>query len=121
MSALANAVGTGVADDKAIYAYTPAIIKYYLKEEPILPVVKTYLTCLDDERKYVLEHLDELVVKPTNASGGYGMLVGPHSTAAQREEMRQRIIANPRSFVAQPTLALSRHPTFVEDGARRPF
>ncbi|MBV9867880.1 MAG: circularly permuted type 2 ATP-grasp protein [Abitibacteriaceae bacterium] len=114
--ALANAVGTGVADDKAIYAYTPAIIKYYLGEEPILPVVKTYLTHIESEQKFVLEHLEELVVKPTNASGGYGMLVGPHSTAAQREEMKQRILANPRSFIAQPTLALSRHPTFVEDG-----
>jgi uncharacterized circularly permuted ATP-grasp superfamily protein len=113
--ALANAVGTGVADDKAIYAWTPAIIKYYLGEEPILPIVPTYCTANDDERAYVLEHLKELVVKPTNASGGYGMLVGPASTATQRKEMKARILANPRSFIAQPTLALSRHPTFIED------
>jgi len=115
--ALANAVGTGVADDKAIYAWTPAIIKYYLGEEPLLPIVPTYITAHESDRNYVLEHLAELVVKPTNASGGYGMLVGPHSTAAEREEMRARILANPRSFIAQPTLALSRHPTFIADGA----
>lgn len=113
---LANAVGTGVADDKAVYAYTPQMIKYYLDEDPILPIVPTYMTADDKERAYVLEHLHELVVKPTNASGGYGMLVGPYSTAAQREEMRDRISSNPRGFIAQPTLKLSRHPTFIEDG-----
>jgi len=113
--ALANAVGTGVADDKAVYAWTPQIIKYYLGEEAILPIVQTYSTARDDDRKYVLEHLHELVVKPTNASGGYGMLIGPHSTQAQREETRARIEADPRGYIAQPTLALSRHPTFIED------
>ena len=113
---LANAVGTGVADDKAVYAYTPQIIKYYLDEDPILPTVPTYLTVNEDDRTYVLEHLRELVVKPTNASGGYGMLVGPASTAAQRQELREKILSNPRGFIAQPTLKLSRHPTFVDDG-----
>lgn len=119
--ALANAVGTGVADDKAIYAWTPQIIKYYLGEEAILPIVPTYCTFRDDDRDYVLRHLQELVVKPTNASGGYGMLIGPHSTAAQREAMRERIIANPRGYIAQPTLALSRHPTFIDDGGTPRF
>ncbi len=114
---LANGIGTGVADDKAVYAYTPDIIKYYLDEEPILPIVQTFSTAKEDERKYVLEHLHELVVKPTNASGGYGLLVGPHSTAVQRAELREKIIAHPREWIAQPTLALSRHPTYIdEDG-----
>jgi uncharacterized circularly permuted ATP-grasp superfamily protein len=113
--ALANAIGTGVADDKAVYAWTPQIIKYYLGEEALLPIVPTYCTAREDERQYVLERLGELVVKPTNASGGYGMLVGPHSTKAEREAMRERIIAAPRDFIAQPTLALSRHPTFIDD------
>jgi uncharacterized circularly permuted ATP-grasp superfamily protein len=112
--ALANAIGTGIADDKAIYAYVPAIIRYYLAEEPILPNVDTYL--LDDEpqRHYVLEHLEELVVKAVGESGGYGMLIGPHSTVAERQEFRQRILANPRNYIAQPTLALSRAPCFIE-------
>ena len=112
---LANAIGTGVADDKAIYAYVPRIIKYYLNEDPIIPNVKTYLASEDDERKYILENLDKLVVKAVNESGGYGMMIGPHASAAEREEFRQRIIANPRTYIAQPTLALSRHPCWVED------
>lgn len=111
---LANAIGTGVADDKAVYAWTPQIIKYYLDEEPILPIVQTFSTAREDDRKYVLEHLNELVVKPTNASGGYGMLIGPRSTKAEIEATRARIEANPRGFIAQPTLALSRHPTYIE-------
>jgi uncharacterized circularly permuted ATP-grasp superfamily protein len=112
--ALANAIGTGIADDKALYAYVPAIIRYYLGEESILPNVKTYL--LDDElqRKYVLEHLDELVVKAVGESGGYGMLIGPHSTVEDREEFRRRIITDPRNYIAQPTLALSRAPCFID-------
>jgi len=113
---LANAIGTGVADDKAVYAWTPQIIKYYLDEEPILPIVQTFSTAREDERKYVLEHLSELVVKPTNASGGYGMLIGPYSSKEEIEDMRGRILANPRGFIAQPTLALSRHPTYIEGG-----
>ncbi|MBV9257807.1 MAG: circularly permuted type 2 ATP-grasp protein, partial [Ktedonobacteraceae bacterium] len=111
---LANAIGTGVADDKAVYAYVPAIIRYYLQEDPILPNVETHL--LSDEREchYVLEHLDSLVVKAVGESGGYGMLIGPYSTATQREEFRQRILADPRNYIAQPTLALSQAPCFTD-------
>lgn len=111
---LANALGTGVADDKALYAFTPQIIKYYLGEEAILPIVPTRWTAREDDRKYVLEHLGEMFVKPTNASGGYGMLAGPFSTAEEREEMKQKILADPRGFIAQPTIALSRHPCYFE-------
>jgi uncharacterized circularly permuted ATP-grasp superfamily protein len=112
--ALANAIGTGVADDKAVYAYVPDMIRFYLGEEPVLPNVPTYLGVRDDDRRYILEHLDELVVKAVNESGGYGMLVGPHASAAERAVFRERIERNPRNYVAQPTLALSRHPTFVD-------
>lgn len=111
---LANAIGTGIADDKALYAYVPAIIRYYLGEEPILPNVETYLLTDDSQRRYVLGRLDKLVVKAVGESGGYGMLIGPYSTAAQREAFRQRIIADPRNYIAQPTLAISRAPSFVE-------
>ena len=111
---LANAVGTGVADDKAVYAYVPEMIRFYLSEEPILQNVPTYLGCHDEDRAYMLEHLDELVVKCANESGGYGMLIGPHASAAERQEFAQRIRAQPRNYIAQPTLALSRHPTFVD-------
>lgn len=114
--ALANAIGTGVADDKALYAYVPAIIRYYLDEEPILNNVETYALSDDSQRQYVLEHLDQLVVKDVGMSGGYGMLIGPFSTAEQRETFRQRILAEPRSYIAQPTLALSRAPCFLEGG-----
>jgi uncharacterized circularly permuted ATP-grasp superfamily protein len=112
--ALANAIGTGIADDKAIYAYVPAIIRYYLAEEPILSNVDTHLLSDEQQQKYVLDHLAELVVKAVGESGGYGMLIGPHSTAAEREEFRQRILAYPRNYIAQPTLALSRAPCFIE-------
>ena len=112
--ALANALGTGVADDKAIYAYVPAIIRYYLGEEPILENVETYLCENKQQLSYVLDHLDELVVKAVGESGGYGMLVGPHSTAQQREEFRAQILAKPRNYIAQPTLGLSRAPCFIE-------
>jgi uncharacterized circularly permuted ATP-grasp superfamily protein len=112
---LANAIGTGVADDKALYAYIPAIIRFYLSEEPILPNVETYLLSNPQDRQYVLEHLDSLVVKAVGESGGYGMLVGPHSTAADREAFRARILADPRNFIAQPTLALSRSACFIDD------
>lgn len=111
---LANAVGTGVADDKAMYAYVPAIIKYYLDEDPVLPNVETYLLSDDKQRAYVLENLDKLVVKAVGESGGYGMLIGPHSTAAQREEFRRLIQADPRNYIAQPTLALSRAACFID-------
>lgn len=112
--ALANAIGTGIADDKALYAYVPKIIRYYLGEEPILPNVETYLLSDDSERKYVLEHLDELVVKAVGESGGYGMLIGPHSTLKQQEHFRQLILADPRNYIAQPTLQLSRAPCFID-------
>jgi uncharacterized circularly permuted ATP-grasp superfamily protein len=105
--ALANAPGTGIADDKVVYAYVPKIIKYYLGEDSILPNVPTYVCSDDAERGYVLENLDKLVVKAANESGGYGMLVGPHSTAAQREKFKELISADPRNYIAQPTLARS--------------
>ena len=111
---LANAIGTGVADDKAIYAYVPQIISYYLGEDPILPNVPTYLPTERADLTYILEHLEELVVKSVNESGGYGMLIGPHATLAERDEFRARIQADPRGFIAQPTLALSRHPCWVD-------
>jgi uncharacterized circularly permuted ATP-grasp superfamily protein len=116
--ALANAVGTGVADDKAIYAYVPDMIRFYLDEEPILRNVPTYLASREADLAYILDHLDALVVKAVNESGGYGMLVGPHASAAERAEFRDRLRQNPRNYVAQPTLALSRHPTWVEGEMR---
>jgi len=111
--ALANAIGTGVADDKAFYYYLPRLIRYYLGEEPILNNVETYILTDEKQQKHVLANLDKLVVKAVGESGGYGMLIGPHSTAEQREEFRQRIIANPRNYIAQPTIALSSAPCFV--------
>ena len=113
--ALANAPGTGIADDKVIYAYVPKIIRYYLGEDSIIPNVPTYVCWDDQERTHVLEHLDKLVVKAANESGGYGMLVGPHSTSAQREQFATLIQNNPRNYIAQPTLALSRVPVLVDD------
>ena len=112
---LGNAIGTGVADDKAVYAYVPAMIKFYLDEDPILRNVETYL--LDDpvQRDHVLQHLDQLVVKSVGESGGYGMLIGPHSTAEQRSQFRECILANPRNYIAQPTLDLSCAPCFIDE------
>jgi Uncharacterized conserved protein len=110
---LANAIGTGIADDKAIYAYVPLFIRYYLDQTPILDNVETYLLLDESQRRYVLENLDKLVVKAVGESGGYGMLIGPHSTAEQREQFRQQILADPRNYIAQPTLAISRAPCFV--------
>jgi uncharacterized circularly permuted ATP-grasp superfamily protein len=112
---LANAFGTGVADDKALYAYLPAIIKYYLDQDPVLNNLETYLLTDAAQRDYVLQNLDKLVVKAVGESGGYGMLIGPHSTAAEREQFRGRIIADPRNYIAQPTITFSRAPCFVED------
>jgi uncharacterized circularly permuted ATP-grasp superfamily protein len=109
--ALANAPGGGVADDKVVYAYVPKIVKYYLGEEIILPNVPTYICAEKDDLSYVLEHLEELVVKAANESGGYGMLVGPHSTREQRAEFAALVQAQPRNYIAQPTLSLSRVPT----------
>lgn len=111
--AIANAPGTGVADDKVIYAYVPEMIRYYLGENPILPNVPTYLCWEKQQQDYVLANLDKLVVKAANASGGYGMLVGPHASDAQRQEFAKLIQANPRNYIAQPTLCLSRVPTLV--------
>ncbi len=113
--AIANAPGTGIADDKAIYTYVPQIIKFYLDQDPIIENVPTYL-CRDEEQlKYVLEHLPELVVKTTDGAGGYGMLVGPHATKAECEEFAERIKDNPDGYIAQPTLCLSRVPTIIGD------
>ena len=114
--AIANGLGNGVADDKAVYALVPKIIRYYLDEEPILPNVQTYLCAFDDDRRYVLQHLEELVVKTVDESGGYGMLIGPDSTKEEREQFARRIAARPRSFIAQPVVALSVQP--ILDGGR---
>lgn len=113
--AMANAPGTGVADDKVVYAYVPKIIKYYTGEDAILPNVPTYICDDDKDRGYVLSHLEELVVKAANESGGYGMLVGPHSTANERETFAELIAQNPRNYIAQPTISLSRVPTIVNN------
>lgn len=113
--ALANAPGTGIADDKAVYAYVPDIIRYYLDEDPILPNVPTYLCRRESELDHVLKNMHELVVKPVSESGGYGILVGPHSTRQQRDEYADKIRANPKNYVAQPTLSLSRAPIIVGD------
>jgi len=115
--ALGNAIGTGVADDKAVYVYVPAIIKYYLGEDPILENVETYLMTDDAQRAHVLDHLDQMVVKAVGESGGYGMLIGPHSSAEEREEFRRRILADPRNYIAQPVVNLSLAPCFVDGQA----
>ena len=124
---LANAPGSGVADDKVVYAFVPAMIKYYLDEDPIVPNVPTYL-CMDPkQRQHVLANLDKLVVKPANESGGYGMLVGPHASAKERVKFAELIQKNPRNYIGQPTLSLSTTPTLCGDGAEprhvdlRPF
>jgi uncharacterized circularly permuted ATP-grasp superfamily protein len=111
---LANALGTGVADDKAVYAYVPAIIKYYLQQDPIIDNVETHVMTDPALRQHVLDRLEQYVVKAVGESGGYGMLIGPHSTAEQREEMRRSVLADPRNYIAQPTLALSTAPCFIE-------
>jgi uncharacterized circularly permuted ATP-grasp superfamily protein len=113
--ALVNAVGTGVADDKAIYPFVPDMIKFYLSEEPILANVPTYICARPTDRQYVLEHLHELVVKSTNESGGYGMLMGHQSNEQERAEFADKIKADPRNFIAQPVVELSQHPTLFDD------
>ena len=113
--ALANAPGNGVADDKVIYAYVPDMIRYYEDADPILPNVPTYLCWRDSDRNYVLENLEKLVVKSANESGGYGMLIGPHSTATERALFRDKILADPRNYIAQPTLMLSRAACLMGD------
>jgi uncharacterized circularly permuted ATP-grasp superfamily protein len=110
--ALANAVGTGVADDKAVYAFVPDIIRYYLAQEPILRNVPTYLAAREDDLRYILDHLPELVVKAANESGGYGMLMGPRASKAELADFRDRILADPRNYIAQPVVSLSRCPTW---------
>jgi uncharacterized circularly permuted ATP-grasp superfamily protein len=113
---LANAIGTGVADDKSIYPYVPDMIRFYLGEEPLLNNVPTYQLRLEDDLAYVLGHLHELVVKEVHGSGGYGMLIGPRSTERERQAYRQRILDDPGKFIAQPTLSLSTCPIFVDEG-----
>ena len=103
-----------MADDKVVYSYVPQMIRYYEGEDPILPNVPTFLCWQEKDRKHVLKNLAKLVVKAANESGGYGMLVGPHASAQQRQEFAAKIEANPRNYIAQPTLSLSRVPTLVE-------
>ncbi len=112
---LANSIGTGVADDKAVYCFVPKMIKYYLDQDPIIPNVPTFLASEESDRKYMLENLDKLVVKAANESGGYGMLMGPRASKAEREEFRKRIEADPRNYIGQPMISLSTHPTHVGD------
>jgi uncharacterized circularly permuted ATP-grasp superfamily protein len=115
--ALANAPGTGVADDKVIYAYVPRMIKYYLGEDPIIDNVKTYICSEPDDLKFVLENIGDLVVKEANEAGGYGMLIGPKSTQEEQENFKKYIVANPRNYIAQPTISLSRVPCLIDDHA----
>ncbi len=115
--AIANVPGTGVADDKSVYAYVPDIIRYYLAEEPILSNVETYLCRNPDDLEYTLDHLDQLVVKMVGESGGYGMLVGPHATAKERDEYARHLRKDPANYIAQPTLNLSRMPCLTPEGA----
>lgn len=112
---LANTIGTGVADDKVMYYFIPRIIKFYLDQEPILPNVPTYLASEEKDLKYILENMPDLVVKAANESGGYGMLIGPASSSAEIETFRQKVQAEPRNYIAQPTISLSRHPTLCDD------
>jgi len=116
---LANSLGTGIADDKVMYYFVPAMIKYYLDQDPILPNVPTYLANEAADKKYILENLAQLVVKAANESGGYGMLIGPKATQAELDDFRQKVEAEPRGYIAQPTISLSRHPTHVAEGALR--
>ena len=124
---IANPVGNGVADDKAVYAFVPGLVRYYLGEEPIVPNVETYLLWDDDQRAAVLERLDQLVVKPVAASGGYGIVIGPQASDEELHDLRQEIEADPRGFIAQEVVSLSTSPTFVEEGVEgrhvdlRPF
>jgi uncharacterized circularly permuted ATP-grasp superfamily protein len=112
--ALANSIGTGIADDKGVYPFVPDMIRYYLKQDPVLPNVETYRPLLPAHRSHILANLERLVVKTVNESGGYGMLIGPASTAAQRAEFAALVQARPRDFIAQPVIPLSTHPTFVD-------
>ena len=111
--AIANAPGTGIADDKAVYAYVQEIIRYYLNEEPIIPNVPTYICREKKDLDYVLSHMEELVIKPTGGSGGYGMLIGPYSTAQERRNFADQVKKDPRNFIAQPTISLSKVPSII--------
>jgi uncharacterized circularly permuted ATP-grasp superfamily protein len=113
---LANSIGTGIADDKVMYHFVPKMIKYYLDQEPIIPNVATYLANEEADKKYIFENLEKLVVKAANESGGYGMLIGPKATKDEIAEFRKKVEAEPRNYIAQPTISLSRHPTHVTDG-----
>ncbi len=113
---VANGIGTGIADDKAIFAYTPAIVRYYLNEEPLLPIVETHILSDPDVRRTVLRDLDRYVVKPTNASGGYGVVIGPKATYRELIETREGIEREPNGFIAQPVVQLSVHPTLLGEG-----
>lgn len=115
--ALANAPGTGVADDKVVYAYVPRIIEYYLGEKPLIQNVRTYICGEDDDRQYVLDNIADLVVKEANEAGGYGMLIGPKATKKEHDSFRKKIAANPRNYIAQPTISLSRVPCLIDDHA----
>jgi uncharacterized circularly permuted ATP-grasp superfamily protein len=114
--AICNAIGTGVADDKSIYPYVPDMIRFYLDEEPLISNVPTYMCRKPDDLKYVLENMADLVVKEVHGAGGYGMLVGPASTKAEVAEFKEKVKANPEGYIAQPTLALSTCPTYVDAG-----
>ncbi|NBV22406.1 MAG: circularly permuted type 2 ATP-grasp protein [Proteobacteria bacterium] len=111
---LANSIGTGIADDKVIYYFVPRMIKYYLDQEPIIPNVPTYLANEEADKKYILENLSKLVVKAANESGGYGMLMGPKASKDEIETFRKQVEADPRNYIAQPMISLSRHPTHVD-------
>jgi uncharacterized circularly permuted ATP-grasp superfamily protein len=124
---LANSIGTGIADDKAVYYFVPRMIRYYLSEDPILPNVPTYLATVKEDLSYILNHIPELVIKAVNESGGYGMLIGPQATKAECERFREKVKKNPRNYVAQPVVPLSRAPAFCDDSMQgrhldlRPF
>jgi uncharacterized circularly permuted ATP-grasp superfamily protein len=111
---LANSVGTGIADDKVMYYFVPRMIKYYLDQDPIIPNVPTYLANEEEDLKYIQDNLSKLVVKAANESGGYGMLMGPQASTEELDEFRRRINADPRNYIAQPMISLSRHPTHVD-------
>src|SRR6195256_3558398 len=124
---LANSIGTGIADDKAVYHFVPKMIRYYLSEDPILPNVPTYLAAVKEDLSYILDHIPELVIKAVNESGGYGMLIGPQATKAECERFREKVRKNPRNYIAQPVVPLSRAPAFCDDSMQgrhvdlRPF
>ncbi len=113
---LANSIGTGIADDKVMYYFVPRMIKYYLDQEPIIPNVTTYLANEEADKKYILDNIENLVVKAANESGGYGMLIGPKAAKSEIAEFRKKVAAEPRNYIAQPTISLSLHPTHVADG-----